>query len=233
MQFEKWLQRQLTAHGFPVGIDGVMGGETRLAMVAFQKKMNLPESGVADQATVDALRKDPGRPIGGPVPAPVEKMPPWMAEMHRRIGLHEGRDNAVLTAWLKIGSFLGNPAKNPWCGDGVETSVVKTLPYEPVPNNPFFAQNWQTFGINAQGPKVGAIGVIRWNPSSGHVGFVAGYDAVRRRVSLLGANQSNSITITSFSIDDFIAFRWPKTFPMQTYPALSVSGSAGTAAGTR
>ena len=99
-------------------------------------------------------------------------MPPWLLEMNRRMGLHEGRDNRALSAWLRIGRFLGDPAKLPWCGDAVETAIVKTLPDEPVPSNPFWAQAWKAFGIDAGGPIVGSIGVIRWSAKAGHVGIV-------------------------------------------------------------
>lgn len=103
------------------------------------------------------------------------------------MGLHEVRDKTALSGWLKFGKFLGDPSKLPWCGDAVETCIVKTLPDEPVPSNPFFAQNWRAFGMDAGGPLVGAIGVIRWTANSGHVGIVVGYDAAKRRVFLMGA----------------------------------------------
>lgn len=57
MSFEMWLQSRLTAHGYPVGlIDGDIGPVTRKAMSAFQKAKGLPVSGIADDATVAALR---------------------------------------------------------------------------------------------------------------------------------------------------------------------------------
>lgn len=240
MNFTEWLQSRLVAHGYAIEVDGAIGAETIGALRAFQRKAKIPETGNADAATVKALRLDPsGEPDDKPAPkAPAEAMPPWMAEMARRKGLHEGRDNAELTEWLKAGKALGNPAKLPWCGDAVETAIVKTLPAEVVPINPFWAQAWASFGIDAKGPRVGAIGVIRWSKTAGHVGIVAAYDAKKNRVLLLGGNQSNAITLRWFAMGNpkktgFIAFRWPKTFPVKTYPALTAAAGSGSAAATR
>lgn len=217
MTFVAWLQGRLTAHGFPTVADGDWGRASIEALKSFQKSRGLNVSGVADTITIKALRLNPDAPATAVAP-PTEDMPPWMAEMHRRMGLHEVRDSAVLTAFLKIGQFLGNPASLPWCGDAVESVIAKTLPSEPLPANPFFAQNWAKFGTDVKVPLVGAIGVIRWSANSGHVGIVAGIDG--QKVHLLGGNQSNAINVSSFDRSKFIAFRWPKTHSVKAYPPL-------------
>lgn len=237
MDFTRWLQTRLAIHGHGLRIDGDFGSQTRAALVAFQAKNGIKASGVADAATIAALRRNPDDEVkaGEPkvVPAPAETMPPWMAEMHRRKGLHEGRDNAELRDWLAAGKALGNPAKLPWCGDAVETSIVKTLAGEVVPSNPFWAQAWAGFGVDAKGPKVGAVGVIKWSKTAGHVGFVAAHDEKKKRVLLLGGNQSNAITLAWFPLSKFIAFRWPKSFPIKTYAPLTGAAGSGSASGTR
>lgn len=217
MTFEQWLQGRLTAHGYPVDPDGDWGRTSIEALKAFQRSRNLTANGIADTPSVAALRLEPGAPTKADSPPP-QLMPPWMAEMHRKMGLHEVRDNAALTAWLKIGQFLGNPAQLPWCGDAVESVIAKTLPSEPLPSNPFFAQSWASFGQDVKVPKVGSIGVIRWSPTSGHVGIVAGIDG--NTVYLLGGNQSNAINVSGFPRSKFIAFRWPRTYPVKSYPPL-------------
>jgi uncharacterized protein (TIGR02594 family) len=223
MNFEQWLQSRLNAHGASILVNGDWGRISIEALKAFQKINGLTVSGVADKQSIDALRKAPGGSADVSV-QPAENMPPWMAEMHRRMGLHEVRDNAVLTAFLKIGSFLGNPRDLPWCGDAVESCIAKTLPREPLPSNPFFAQAWAKFGNDVRQPLVGSVGVIRWSGTTGHVGIVAGIEG--NTVNLLGGNQSNAINITGFSKSKFIAFRWPKTFPLKAYPALKGRASA-------
>lgn len=233
MKFEEWLQRRLIAHGAQINADGDWGRNSISALRAFQGAQGLQQTGVADKVTVDALRQEPGRAPSSPPPplGAVERMPPWMAEMNRRAGLHEVRDNAALTAFLKLGRFLGNPKDLPWCGDAVESCVAKTLPEEPLPSNPFWAQAWAKFGRDVGSPIVGSIGVIRWTGSTGHVGIVAGVSG--DRVNLLGGNQSNAINVSSFPRSKFIAFRWPSTFPVKQYPALKGSAPSADFSQTR
>lgn len=230
MTFTMWLQSRLVAHGYNVRVDGSNGGETKAALIAFQGAAGLKITAVADDATVAALRLNPKQPGTAPVPAPLEAMPPWMAEMRRRAGLHEVRDNAKLMEWLKIGKYLGNPKELPWCGDAVETCFAKELPLEPLPSNPFWAQGWVKFDKPLADAHVGAVGVIRWSASAGHVGIVAA--ATATQVCLLGGNQSNAITLAWFPRSKFIGFRWPTTFPFKAYPPLK-GGAAGDMAGTR
>jgi uncharacterized protein (TIGR02594 family) len=234
MKFENWLQSRLIAHGAQISSDGDWGRSSIIALQAFQKAQGLPETGVAGTATIEALRQEPTKStFAAPVPLWSEpRMPPWMAEMHRKMGLNEVKDNAALSSWLRsFGRFLGDPKNLPWCGDAVESCIAKTLPSEPLPSNPFFAQAWAKFGKDVHGPVVGAIGVIKWSATSGHVGIVAGVTG--DRVNLLGGNQSNSINITSFPISKFMAFRWPLTFPFQHYVALKGSAGSGNLDSTR
>lgn len=220
MTFERWLQTRLNAHGARLAVDGDIGRATIAAIRWFQENCGLRVTGIADTATVKWLRQPPGaigRVVGEPA-APAATLPPWMYELVRRMGLHESRDKAELVSFLKIGKFLGDPAKLPWCGDAVESAIVKTLPDERVPTNAFFAQNWATFGKRVE-PMVGAVGVIRWSASAGHVGFVSKVTA--STISMVGGNQSNAITNASFPRSKFIAFRWPLTSPVRAYPTFT------------
>lgn len=224
MDFIMWLQRRLNAHGANLTVDGDWGRRSIRALRTFQETRGLPPTGTATQATVQLL-KDDAEPAA---PTLADQMPPWLAEMHRRSGLHEVRDNAALSSFLKIGRYLGNPANLPWCGDAVESCIAKTLPNEALPANPFFAQSWATFGHDAKGPLVGSIGVIRWSATAGHVGFVARVSG--STVYLLGGNQSNAINITGFARSRFIAFRWPVSYPVVKCPPLTdVAPKAGAA----
>lgn len=234
-KYVRWMQGRLVVHGFNISVDGVVGAQTTGALRDFQRAKGLPQTGTCTAATEDALRLDPAGLSDGPaVTAPDEVMPPWMLEMYRRYGLHEVRDNATLSSWLKFGKWLGDPAKYPWCGDAIETCILRTVPGEPIPNSPFWAQSWKDFGIDAGGPIVGAISVIRWSPSSGHVGITA--EVTPTHIVMIGGNQSDSIRLTSFrrSSTNFIAHRWPKNFPIKRYPALTAKDvQSGSFAGTR
>lgn len=59
--FSTFLQNRLKAHGYSVDVSGRIGkgndDPTRAALRAFQRRMGLKVSGMADQATVDALRR--------------------------------------------------------------------------------------------------------------------------------------------------------------------------------
>ena len=57
IEFNKWVQMRLTAHGFPVGpIDGDVGVKTISALKAFEKAHRLTIDGTADPLVVQALR---------------------------------------------------------------------------------------------------------------------------------------------------------------------------------
>ena len=54
---------------------------------------------------------------------------PWLTEAKTALGRNEARDRTWLMDWLKRdGRSLGDPAKNPWCGDFVETCIRIGLP---------------------------------------------------------------------------------------------------------
>lgn len=235
-EFIVWVQERLNAHGARPRLreDGDWGRNSIRALKDFQRRKRLRQTGTTTDETVEALgrqaRTEGKAPIRDLIPD--ERMPPWMAEMHRKKGLHEVHNNATLAAYMRRwGAYLGNPANLPWCGDIMESVVAKTLPDEPLPGNPFWAQAWNGFGIDAGGPAIGSIGVIRWSLRAGHVGTVAGVS--RGRVHLLGGNQSNAVTIASFPEEKFIGFRWPSTFPFKVYPPLVANAPAVDFAGTR
>lgn len=186
------LQIALDSMGYDVGqCDGVYGPRTDAALAA-----------------VRATRGDPARL------ARASDELPWMAEARRMLGRHEVRDNGVLARWLgSDGRALGDPARNPWCGDFVETCIRLALPAEPFPGelgrNPYWARNWAGFGT-ATVPTWGAVLVFS-RGSGGHVGFCVGADA--ESFAVLGGNQSNAVTVARIARARLIASRWPSTFP--------------------
>ena len=233
MKFEKWLQSRLNAHGAKLKVTGDVGTATRAAIKNFQRRKKIKQTGIANKSTVSLLRQSPQKGVSA-VPVPTQRLAPWMVEMTRRMGLHEKNDKATLSQWLRGGKFLGDPSKLPWCGDAVETCIVKTLD-EVVPENPFWAQGWKNWGVDAGGPICCAVAVIKWNSRAGHIGLVAD---VRKKngkithIKLRGGNQGNMVKDSWFPYRTkgkgaFIAFRWPKTFPITHYPYASGSASAG------
>jgi uncharacterized protein (TIGR02594 family) len=210
--------------GFDPGvIDGIYGRNTARAIKAYQMENGLPMTGVVDTVLVRALFANQN----------LKAVPPWIVEGERVRGLHEKRDHKRLWDWLRSdGATLGDPAKLPWCGDFVQTCILKTLPDEPVPNNPYLAANWTKFGKPTK-PQLGAVLVFwRGSPSSwkGHVGFCAGQDDTHFLV--LGGNQSNSISHSRIAKKRLRSggCRWPSTFtdPGGTAQNTDLSGVAVT-----
>lgn len=220
------LQERLKHLGYyGGGIDDSDGPMTQQAVIDFKAAHGLLPRSYVGPLTLTKLiddnahKKQPAPTVGN-AQTTTELMPPWMAELHRRMGLHEIRNNAALIDFLKIGRFLGNPRNLPWCGDAVESALLKALPdqADKVPKNPFWAQGWKDYGIDVGVPLVGSIGVIRWNAKAGHVGFVAGVSD--GYVYLLGGNQNNAINIAKFPASKFIAYCWPADYAVKIYPPL-------------
>lgn len=145
----------------------------------------------------------------------MSNVPPWLAELRRRKGLHEVYHKKSLWDWLKSdGKTLGDPSKLPWCGDAIETCIHLTLKDEPRIANPYLARNWLKFGIPCS-PRLGAV-MVFWrgsrNVTSGHVALYEGEDANYYHV--IGGNQSDSITVTRIAKSRFLGARWPKTYPL-------------------
>ena len=138
---------------------------------------------------------------------------PWIAEAKTALGRNEARDRTWLMVWLKRdGRSLGDPSKNPWCGDFVETCIRMGLPDEPLlgalGTNPYWARNWLLFGRESK-PVTGAVLVFE-RGSGGHVGFAIGQDDTHFFV--LGGNQSDAVTIARIAKSRLLGTRWPATY---------------------
>lgn len=204
----KSLQSKLSKLGFDPGpTDGIMGPHTESAIIAFKRSKGLKP-----------------RPWVGPLtwkllfePPPIKEMAddlPWMIEAKKALNRHEVYDNQWLKNWLSSdGHALGDPAKLPWCGDFVETSMRLALPNEPIPKNPYWALNWRKFGIQTL-PTYGCVASIQ-RKGGGHVGYLVGED--KSRYYVMGGNQSNKSSVVPVDKSRFVpeSFRWPSTFPVR------------------
>ena len=137
---------------------------------------------------------------------------PWITEAKTALGRNEAHDRSWLMDWLKRdGRSLGDPGKNPWCGDFVETCIRMGLPHEPLlgalGTNPYWARNWLLFGQETK-PAPGAVLVFE-RGSGGHVGFAIGQDETNFFV--LGGNQSDAVTIARIAKSRLLGARWPAT----------------------
>lgn len=175
--------------------------------------------GLRTARAMKALLAANGRSASVAPPGPL----PWITEAKSALGRHEARDHSWLMDWLKRdGRSLGDPSKNPWCGDFVETCIRMALPDEPLlgalGTNPYWARNWLLFGREVQ-PIIGAVLIFERGPG-GHVGLAIGQDDTHFFV--LGGNQSDAITIARIAKSRLLGARWPATYPprLQRLPTM-------------
>ena len=199
------IQTHLAALGFDPGpIDGIYGPRTESAILAFKRSMGLRLRPWVGPQTWELLHQ--------PALDLEDQELPWLVEARKAMNLHEVYDNVALRRWLASdGHTLGDPSKFPWCGDYVETAIRLGLPNEPVPNNPYWALNWQKWGVPTE-PTYGCVVSIK-RDGGGHVAFLVGQD--QTRYFCLGGNQSNKSGVAPIEKRRFTSesFRWPATFP--------------------
>ena len=210
------IQKALAALGFEPGpIDGILGARTKKAIREFRVS-----SGLLNPAGMAISILDPAMLAGlfaGERPEVPTHDAPWVDIGWRKLLQHEKIDNRSLWDWLKLGrsaTKLGDPSKQPWCGDFVETCISQALDEEPLPALPYLARGWLKFGAEIEGPAVGAIVVFyRGDPngSSGHVGFYISEDSGHYHI--LGGNQKNRVSVTRVSKSRTLGYRWPITYP--------------------
>lgn len=216
MTFDGWLIARLRAWGSYRGTyDDAHGRAVIDAIEKFQRSENLPVTGQADAATVEALRRDPKTGDKGTLEVTPPAEPVWMREARRFMGLKEivgPKSNPVIIGWAKafggwIASFYTND-DTPWCGLFIGHLMSQTLPREMLPANPLGALEWNKFGKRIEIPALGCIMTFTRN-GGGHVGFYVGEDATHFHI--LGGNQLNSVSITQIEKGRLSQMRWPKT----------------------
>lgn len=175
--------------------------------------------GLRTARAMKALLVANGRAASVAPPGPL----PLITEAKSALGRHEARDRSWLMDWLmRGGRSLGDPSKNPWCGDFVETCIRMALPEEPLlgalGTNPYWARHWLLFGREVQ-PSTGAV-LIFERGSGGHVGFAIGQED--EHFYVLGGNQSDAVTIARIAKSRLLGARWPATYPprLQRLPTM-------------
>lgn len=181
-------------YGQPLVVDGLPGPKTSFAIIEFKKSVGLAARDYVGPITFEELT---GHPLQGDS-APPPDYAPWYAEMLKYIGKTEF--DLEIAAWLASdGATVGDPAEVPWCGDAVQTAFANTLPTEPLPENPYLAANWATWGDYVAPQMFCVLSFWRGSPDNwqGHVGLYAGESD--ENFYVLGGNQSNSVNMSPIS----------------------------------
>jgi hypothetical protein len=226
----KVIQKALNARGFeganqrPLIEDGIAGPNTSYAIIKFKRSKGLKATDYVGPITYAKLTGDDSE-IKAAIPKTTN--PPWYDEMLSMLGKHESRDYNEVSAWLKSdGGTVGDPRKNPYCGDAVQTSLRLHLPNEPMPANPYLASSWATWGRPVEPQRGSIMSFWRESPASwkGHVGFYAGES--QHDYYILGANQSDSFTISPIAKNRLRknGSRWPHGGPPATGQKMIMSG---------
>lgn len=202
----KPLQRDLGFTG--ADVDGVRGPKTNSALFA--------------QADLGNLKVIKPIVSGGVTLMPDE--PPWITALKVAFGWHEVHDRDKLSVWLRSdGKTLGDPSKEPWCGDATETSMKNAgFALDPkVAANPYWARNWLFFGVSVDPIPFGAVLVFERDGGFGHVGYGIGQDSDEYYV--LGGNQSNMIGISRLAKNRLLGARMPANYnkPFRALPIMS------------
>lgn len=205
------IQRRLSELGYDIGragVDGIPGPATRAAIAKFQKDrgLDIKWPGTFGAKTEAALT--------GEAPPLVPAMP-WYEEALRLKGVRETPGKATTPEIAKMLDKLDAPwddDETAWCGTFVGWCFATTLPFEPLPANPFGARQWEKFGVPLKKPARGCV-LTFWRGSpngwQGHVGFYYAED--ERYFYVLGGNQSNAVTVAKIDKQRCTSWRWPRT----------------------
>jgi len=140
--------------------------------------------------------------------------PLWLSNARGELGVQEfagAPDNPrIIRYWSDAG--LANVADGqdevPWCAAFVGAMLARGRQPGSGKAN---ARSYETWGRRLNSPALGCVVVLSRPPHAwqGHVGFYLGTDRARRLVQIIGGNQSDAVSIASFSLDRVLGYRWP------------------------
>jgi len=151
--------------------------------------------------------------------------PAWLIEAEKYIGLREipgVKHEPIILGWwraIKMGGIKDD--ETPYCAAFVG-AMLETAGY--ISTRSGWAKSYLDWGVRLDKPALGAVAVLSRSGGGGHVGFVVGLDATGR-VLLLGANQSNMVSIAPFDVSRVISWRYPTA---ASVPMFALSESTNT-----
>lgn len=144
-------------------------------------------------------------------------VPAWVLHGLAELGTHEiagGKNNPrIVEYWKECGGDAAkiNDDETPWCWAFVSAMLRRS---GVTIAGSGLAKSYLKYGTQLDGPCTGAIVVLNRppNPAFGHVGFAVGN--TRDRVTLLGGNQGDKVSIASFDRQRVAGIRWPAEVPL-------------------
>lgn len=137
--------------------------------------------------------------------------PIWLRHAREDLGVAEiagPKANPRIMAYYKAaGADWAKDDAVPWCGSAMAAWVAGAG--HPVPPEAARARAWLDWGVPLEQPKCGAIIVFRRgsDPVSGHVALYL--EDRGDRVLVLGGNQGDAVSITTYPKRDILGYRWP------------------------
>lgn len=123
------------------------------------------------------------------------------------LGLDENKQKDVLATFLSAGGVEIDPSQTAWCAAFVNATLSKTgLDGTGALN----ARSFLEWGTGVDTPQLGDVVVLSRgaDPAKGHVGFFKGFDA-NGDILILGGNQSDVVSVSSYSKDRLLGYRRP------------------------
>lgn len=208
-------------------VDGKFGEQTELHVREFQRRNQLPVTGIVDRTTWAAIEA-----IGQVIkPQPAQQQsatsePPWLAIARNELGVKEivgKQHNPRVLEYLGATRGKWSTDETPWCSGFVNWVMA----HAGMGNTGSAAAlSWRNWGKRVNEPAPGAIGVIDHGGGKGHVGFVIGRQG--NNLLLLGGNQRNAVSISVYPVSKFCAFVFPSDYEVSTITGLQeVKGSFG------
>jgi uncharacterized protein (TIGR02594 family) len=207
----KEIQGALAKAGFPVSNSGYYGYKTTDAVKEFQRSKGLKADGRVGPQTAALLFPDSSF---NETMASTD----WLQIAHSQLGVREAsgsRNNPIIVAYHR--TAIGGVADSvPWCASFVNWCVKKANINGTNKGN---ARSWLDWGRKISKPVPGCV-VVFWRSSpaswKGHVGFYVG-DAASY-VKVLGGNQGNAVTISTYPKSRVLGYRWPSNVPLPGAP---------------
>ncbi len=182
------IQKKLRDLGHDPGpIDGVWGAETRRAIAA--------HLGITAAA-------------GGRKPGSEAVDAPWLELARQQIGVKEtpgAGSSSDIVGYFKAAVGHTYADSVPWCA-AFAGAMLEETGYKGTGS--LMARSYLDWGTPLNKPRRGAVVVFkRGAPPSGHVAFVDEYTS--SVVKCIGGNQSDAVTLASFSRASVLGYRWP------------------------